>query len=283
MSCIACKSDTERRLRIEAFAEVLRTQAHTLMPEVSEEEFYRSGILRGALERMRGQVSATMGDKRDFVKRVLNFLEDGAYIRGWEQAGSQNRYDYQVNLRSGRIAAIELKGCMDGNNTNIFERPPQANEFIIWSVCTNKNADPEKDAWSGIHTRLSAEIIHRKVCVDGVIIWDMLCNTEARRCPKVTSPEDKTDIGQYLLPPPCIYLLPATVPTPRNNGAPVAQSLDDVEFLGALHRAFRGSDSDIQSVHFEVRQKGRDIERLTRIMRNGVEQRASRWTAIRRS
>ena len=36
---------------------------------------------------------------------------------------------------------------MDENNTNIFERPPHAHEFIIWSVCTNPGADPQHNAW----------------------------------------------------------------------------------------------------------------------------------------
>ncbi|MGH2137807.1 hypothetical protein, partial [Enterococcus faecalis] len=76
--------------------------------------------------------------------------------------------DYTVALNSGKTAVIELKGCLDGNNTNIFERPPHANEFIIWSVCTNPGADPRRNAWSGIHTRLSAEIISRQQRVDGL-------------------------------------------------------------------------------------------------------------------
>ena len=83
----------------------------------------------------------------------------------------------RFSSRPGQTAAIELKGCLDGNNTNIFERPPHAHEFIIWSVCTNPGADPRHNAWSGIHTRLSAEIISRHQLVDGIVIWDMVCGT----------------------------------------------------------------------------------------------------------
>ena len=39
----------------------------------------------------------------------------------------------------------------------------------------------------------------------------------------------------FFLPPPCIYLFPATIPSPRNNPHPVAQSLDDVHLLKASH------------------------------------------------
>ena len=254
------------------------------MPELSEAEFYESRLLRGAVEYMRGQYAATMGPKRDFVSRILNELEDRKFIGGWEPAGGQNRYDYEVHLKSGRIAAIELKGCLDGNNTTIFERPARANEFIIWSVCDNPDSDPEKSVWSGIHTRLSAEIVHRKVCVDGLVVWDMLCDSKARQCPKVLmSNATKNIIGQYSLPPPCLYLFPGTIPTPRNNPAPLPHELRDVEILSVLREAFGGDDDTISYVKIEARQNANETERLTRIYRGGVEQRASRWTPIRRA
>jgi hypothetical protein len=283
VSCIPCRCDAAHRQRIEELAELLKTQAHTLMPDVPEAEFYRSGLLRGAIEYMRGQYSARMADKKDFAKLVLNFLEDRGFIRGWSPAGGQNRYDYEVRLKSGKVAAIELKGCLDGNNTTIFERPAQANEFIIWSVCTNPNADPEKNAWSGIHTRLSAEIIHREVCVDGLVIWDMLCDSDARACPKlVASPRSKTEVGQFALPPPCLYLFPGTVPTPRNNPSPPPHAPGEVEFLAVLHSAFGGLDSEIHTVQIEVRQHRNDVERRTLISAEGQLLRESNWTAIRR-
>jgi len=81
-------------------------------------------------------------------------------------------------------SVIEAKGCLDGDNTNIFQRPPDADEFIVWSLCQNPGADPRHNVWSGIHTRLSAEIIHRRQQVDGLIFRDMPCRTKARPCPK---------------------------------------------------------------------------------------------------
>ncbi|WP_222873451.1 hypothetical protein [Hankyongella ginsenosidimutans] len=138
---------------------------------------------------MRGQFSATMREKREFVRHVLNYMQDQNFILDWQSAGEANRHDYTVTMPSGRTSVIELKGCLDGNNTNIFERPPQANEFVIWSVCTNPGADPRHNAWSGIHTRLSAEIIARQQRVDGLIIWDMVCGTIG------PMPEDRAGAG----------------------------------------------------------------------------------------
>ena len=192
MSVIPCERNRDLRRQIEAFSEVLKTEAHRLGDHgLSEAEFYNSGLFRGAIERLRGQFAASMRDKREFVRHVLNHMQDGGFIDDWESAGEANRHDYAVSLANGRTAIIELKGCLDGNNTTIFERPPQADEFIIWSVCTNAGADPRHNAWSGIHTRLSAEIVFRSQRVDGIVIWDMVCGTIGRPCPKLEADETR--------------------------------------------------------------------------------------------
>lgn len=286
MSVIPCQQNAELRAKILEFAEVLKTQAHQLGEHgLTESEFYNSGLFRGAVERIRGQFSASMSEKRDFVRHVLNHMQDGEFIQDWNSSGSENRHDYTVTMPSGRTAVIELKGCLDGNNTNIFERPPHANEFIIWSVCTNPGADPQHNAWSGIHTRLSAEIISRSQRVDGLLIWDMVCGTVGRPCPKVageTTPRI-TALGQYRLPPPCIYMMPATIPSPRNNPSPTPQQLHDVEILQAFSSCFQVHPNEINSVTFAVSHDEADTVRTTTISRDGIVERQSNPTAIRRS
>jgi len=285
VSIIPCQQNAELRKRIEDYAEVLKTEAHKLGAHgLSESEFYNSGLFRGAIERIRGQFSATMREKREFVQHVLNYMQDQGFIQEWESAGEANRHDYSVMLNSGKTAIIELKGCLDGNNTNIFERPPHAHEFIIWSICTNPDADPRHNVWSGIHTRLSAEIISRGQRIDGVLIWDMVCGTIGRPCPKLqASPELFTHVGPFCLPPPCIYLFPATIPSPRNNPHPTAQRLDEVELLAAFNACFQGDATDVSVVDFTVQYRGSDILRTTRVTRNGVVQQESSPTAIRRT
>lgn len=285
MSIIPCEQNKDLRKKIEKYAETLKTEAHTLGEHGLEERgFYNSGLFRGAIERIRGQFSAMMREKREFVQHVLNHMQDKGFIGEWESAGEANRHDYSVQLNSGKTAIIELKGCLDGNNTNIFERPPHAQEFVIWSVCTNPGADPRHNAWSGIHTRLSAEIIFREQRVDGVIIWDMVCGTIGRPCPKVAGREERlTEIGPFNLPPPCIYVLPATIPSPRNNPHPPPQKLDNVELLKAFHECFNGDDTEVSFVDFEVSYKGSDTVRTTRIHRDDKLQQESNVTAIRRA
>jgi hypothetical protein len=286
MTIIPCSQNKQLRALIEDYAEVLKTEAHKLGNHgLDEAEFYNSGLFRGVIERVRGQFSATMREKREFVRHILNYMQDHEFIVDWQSAGDANRHDYTVTMPSGRTSVIELKGCLDGNNTNIFERPPQANEFVIWSVCSNPGADPRHNAWSGIHTRLGAEIIARQERVDGVIVWDMVCGTVGRPCPKLAFDESPrvTALGPYELPPPCIYVFPATVPTPRNNPHPPAQKLEDVHFLQALQECFQGKPEEVQFVDFEVGYSGTDTVRKTRVQRNGEVVMSSGPTAIRRT
>lgn len=285
MRVIPCQKNEALEKLIWDYAETLKTHAHLLGNHgLTEEEFYNSGIFRGAIERVRGQFAATMREKREFASNILNYMQDRGFIGEWESAGAANRHDYSVHLPSGRMAGVELKGCLDGNNTNIFERPAHVQEFIIWSICTNPGADPQKNAWSGLHTRLSAEIIDRQQRVDGVVIWDMACGTVGRPCPKLASaPERRTVVAHYQLPPPCIYILPATVASPRTNPRPVAQRLEDVQFLKALHECFRGNDDELNFVDFEVEHDGAETVRRTRVSRGGEIARESDLTAIKRS
>jgi hypothetical protein len=284
MSVIPCERNANLRRQIETFAETLKTESHTLGAHgLSERDFYQGGLFRGAIERIRGQYAATMREKREFVRHILNYMQDRGFVREWVSSGDANRHDYTVTLPNGKVAVVELKGCLDGNNTNIFERPAHAQEFIIWSICSNAGADPRHNAWSGIHTRLSAEIIENQKLVDGLIIWDWLCGTIGRPCPKLVGhPERLTTVGPYGVTPPCIYVFPGTIPMVRNNASPAPQQLADVEILQAFHSCFQGADDEVNFVRFAVSHRGVDVVRKTTVERAGTVQKESEETAIRR-
>lgn len=285
MSVVPCRKNAALRAEIERFAEALREQAHTLGDHgLDAQAFHDSGLFRGAIERLRGQFAASMGEKRGFAAAALDAMLFGGFIRDWESAGEANRHDYTVTLKDGGIAAIELKGCLDGNNTNIFERPPQAREFVIWSVCTNPGADPQHNVWSGVHTRLSAEIVARGQRVDGLVVWDMMCGTLGRPCPKLAAdPSRATPFGRHNAPPPCLYLFPATIPSPRNNPKPPPQKLGEVKFLQAMADCFGVRADEAAQVEIAVAHDGPELVRTTRIIAEGETQRMSEPTAIRRA
>lgn len=284
LTVIPCQKNPELHSLIREYAEVLKTDAHKLgNHKLSERDFYDSGLFRGVIERVRGQFSATMREKREFVRDVLNHLQDRKFIQDWEPSGSKNRFDYMITMPNGKVAGVELKGCLDGNNSTIYERPDRAQEFLIWSICTNRSSDPRKGVWSAIHTRLSAEIIQRKQVVDGMIVWDWICGTLGRPCPKLGGTEHRlTDVSHYKVTPPCIYVLPPTIPNARNNPRPIAQSLDDVLLLRAFHDCFGGRDDEVNYVDYEIEHDGADTVRRSRVRRAG-EQRESGLTPIRRS
>ncbi|MBZ9711473.1 hypothetical protein LB543_32820 [Mesorhizobium sp. ESP7-2] len=285
MSVIPCEQNADLRDQIERFAEVLKTQAHTLGAHgLDEKDFYNSGVFRGAIERIRGQYIATMRPKREFVQHVLNHLEDHGHIAGWEKTEAENRNDYWVRLKSGKNACISLSGALDGNNATIFERPANADEFVIWSVSTNAGSDPRRNAWSGIHVRLGTEIISTGKRVDGLVIWDMVCGTIGRTCPKIVADGQQTrltDVGPFRVPPTCIYMFPAVSPSLTNPQA-APQTLASVELLLGLHMCFKDRDDEVNYVTFEIEDRESEIWRKTTIVRGGVVQRESEMMAIRR-
>ena len=285
MAVIPCSKNEDLEQQIHDFAEVLKTQAHLLGDHgLDEAEFYQSGILRGAVERVRGQYSAGRAEKRDFVRRILNHLQDCDKIVDYEEAEGAARYDFMVETANGAFSAIAAKGCLDGNNTNVFERPEGISEFLIWSICTNPGADPRRNAWSGIHTRLSAEIIERRQQVDGVVIWDWRCGTVGRPCPKMinaASENKTTTLGPWRLVPPCIYLMPECAPGPTNP-KPKTNQLETLPVLLGLHEAFAGSNDELNFVEIAYSDEEAGIARETIIFRDGQVQQASGKTLMRR-
>ena len=282
---ILCELRDETKQKIDSYVEALRQSAPRIGDHgLTDAEFWDSGLFRSAIEKIRGTQAATMEEKRGFVEAILDHLQSQSKIQGWTSTGSGERHDYEVRLNNARICAVETKGCLDGNNTNIFERPANADEFVIWSLCQNPGSDPAHNAWSGIHTRLSAEIIHRKQIVNGVIIWDMLCGTPGRPCPKLEQePNRATPIGERRVPPPCIYLFPRTVPDVRNNPRPTTYVLSDVTFLEILHSEFSGNSDDVVSVAIEVKMDESTVSRKTSYSRNGTLFSESNWTKLKRA
>lgn len=282
---IPCSLSSETKSVIVRYAEDLKASAHRVGNHgLTEQEFADSGIFRAAVERLRGQQAATMDEKKSFVEAVLDTLAGARRIDAWVFEGGGDRHDYRVTMPNGWICIIETKGCLDGNNTNIFERPENADEFVIWSLCQNPGADPQHNAWSGIHTRLGSEIVARRQQVDGLVIWDMLCGTVGRPCPKLTSPRRRVvELRGRRVPPPCIYLFPRSIPEVRNNKNPPCHQLRDVRFLQALHDVFGGRAAEVTTVEIEVRNENGEVQRRTSLSRDGREIKASGWTEIRRA
>ncbi|MEW7009981.1 hypothetical protein [Lentilitoribacter sp. EG35] len=281
---IPCTPNSDAKKKIAQYSEELKIEAHKIGTHgLSKEEFYESGIFEGSIERLRGQKSASLAQKKQFVSLVLNHMQDDGYIIDWEEAGAANRHDLSITLNSNRVAVIELKGCLDGNNTNISDRPAHAEEFVTWSLCQNKTSNLQKGVWSGIHTRMGADIVDTGKGHDGLIVWDWICNTIARPCPKVIAdPSRTTTIGQYILPPPCLYSFPKTAPQPRNNPNPPTRDVLSIEIMKAFYDCFGGEVSELSTIEIEVKNEGADLVRKTTVKSDGKVCRSSKFTALKR-
>jgi len=282
---IACELLPEVRTSIETYARELREAAPSIGSHgLNEDEFWDAGLFHGAIEKLRGTQAASTDQKRSFVEEILSFLKSKGFIKDWTFSGGGERHDYCIEMPKGRLVIVEAKGCLDGNNTNIYVRPQNADEFIIWSLCQNPGADPKHNVWSGIHTRLGTEVIHRPDRVDGLVIWDMLCGTAGRPCPKTQKTNSReTSLPRRKVPPPCIYVFPRTRPDPRNNPCPVCWRLEEVTFLNALSKAFRCNSHDITYVRIEARREAADLQRKTTLVRDNAVVCESSWNAIKRA
>ena len=283
MSVVPCKQNKILADQIDSFAEALRKQAYTLGDHgLSEVDFSNSGIFRGAIEKIRGQFISNQGPAREFAERILNHMMSSGVISEWERAESGSRYGYTVTLPSDRVAVIRITGCTDGNNANLYQRPKHADEFIVWIICESPGANLGGNVWSGLHSRMSANIISRQQVVDGVIVWGMMCGSASRPCPKIKDdPSRMTEVGPYRLPPPCIYMLPEIVPTLPSNDSVKSQNISGVQFLLEASRVFKVSDSEIFSVDFDVSERDSRIARMTTVRRGNVLVRKSKMDVIK--
>ena len=264
---------------VEAAKRVL-TQLATDHPEIlSDAGIHPSEwtpLLRAAIESMRGTASATGTDKRRFIKAILQHCQQRDLINSWEFIGSGGRQDYRVVLKDKTQVAVEAKGCPDGNNTNIWDRPSWADEFVVWCLCPESLAhDPGRGVWSGIATRLLPKVAAEHKVVDAFVFWDGRCGTALRRCPKDYGVDNglratATDLpGQAgkedWLPPPCIYMFPKSWPTVPHNREPAIHTISSCKFSHMLLDAFDVPPSEQPSYVHEARVKAQGTSRGTEI------------------
>lgn len=268
---------------VEEYAEALRTAAPTIGDHgLAPDEFWSSGLFRSAIERLRGQQAAATKDKYDFIKWALEQLKAAGVIEDFKYTGAGDRHDFHIYMPSERVCVVEAKGCLDGNNTTIYERPPNADEFMIWSLCQSQGSNLRAGVWSGAHSRIGGSIIATNVHVEALIVWDALCGGPKRPCPKIAEGRG-VEVDGVKIPPPCIYLFPRTIPDPRNNPKPFMVKLPDVALASALLKHFGGDDRDVTEVQIEARMKGTNLQRQTTLIRSGRVVKQSNWTKLNRA
>jgi hypothetical protein len=241
--------DTGDVVKTMVLLQELPTEAPTVLKEHHIPASDWDMLLRAAVESMRGTYAATTSDKRRFIEAVLDYGVDEGAFSNWSFVGTENRQDYKVDLSDGTEICIEAKGCPDGNNTTIWDRPAWADEFVVWCLCPESLVNPPGEGvWSGVATRLLPKVTAEHVVVDAMLFWDGRCGSSIRRCPKrygvtgalrakATEIPAQQGKGDWL-PPPCMYLFPASVPNIRNNRIPRVHTVDTCRFANAMLELF---------------------------------------------
>jgi hypothetical protein len=187
---LPCRSDFQGSVEV-------AKQILTELPETSPELLAQANIhpsdwallLRATVEKMRGENAATIKNKQRFIDAVLGYCKQRGVIKSCEfigsGAGRRRRQDYEIVLPDNTRVCVEAKGCGDGNNMNIWDRPSWADEFVVWSLCPESLAkDPGMGVWSAVSNRLMQKITVEQQRVEAFVFWDDRCGTPLRKCPK---------------------------------------------------------------------------------------------------
>jgi hypothetical protein len=250
-NCVPCRHQLDNS-KIVSLIKLLRG-----LPKAAPELIQKHGIdpvdydllFRSAIESIRGVFSATAEDKRKFLQVVFDKMKDSGAVKEWQSIGTKGRQDYRIMLPNKRSICVEAKGCPDGNNMNIWERPTWAEEFIVWSQCPDSlQHNPGHGIWSGVSVRLVPKMVVERQQIDAFVFYDGRCGSKHRQCPKSFGLTDDlrskaTDVKGYpdsrWMPPPTIYLFPRTIPHPHTNKQPPVHDLRSCQFANALLETFK--------------------------------------------
>lgn len=172
---------------------------------LSPNEF--SSALPSAIESVRGSMSASNADRRQFLLSVLMHLVD----RGLAVSVTEPEYGddtvYRLNIPSIGAVAIIQKGCPDGAHSSVrWAVPDWAQETYLWWLCPSLKSHPGEHIIKGVN-RLRGKFFAEPEgrALSGVIFHNDLCGTAQRPCPKQ---ERAVEINGHLVPAPCVYTMP---------------------------------------------------------------------------
>ena len=159
-----------------------------------------------AVESLRGSMSASNFDRREFLLKVLSHLVERELVSSVTQPAYGQDTVYRLNVPNLGAVAIIQKGCPDGAHSSTrWVAPEWAAETYLWWLC------PSLAAHAGEHVAKGVNRLRKKFFTDeantlsGVIFHNDLCGTQHRPCPKQAK---SAVIGGARVPAPCIYTMP---------------------------------------------------------------------------
>lgn len=168
-----------------------------------------------AIESVRGSMSASNADRRNFLSSVLEHLvnRDLATRVSVPVYGSDTVY--RVDVPSIGAVAIIQKGCPDGAHSSVrWSAPDWAPETYLWWLCSSMKVHPGEHIVKGINRLRQRFFSDATDFLSGVIFHNELCGTAQRPCPKQAK---AALIDGRMVPAPCIYAMPAPAADRENS------------------------------------------------------------------
>jgi hypothetical protein len=178
---------------------------------LTSEEFNRA--LPAAIERIRGSAAASNSDRRHFLSVLLESLAASGLIEGFESPRYGDDTVYRLQVPNLGVVAIIQKGCPDGAHSSTrWEVQDWAKESYLWWLCPSMAHQPGEHIAKGVNRLRGRFFGTQPGELDGVVFHNEMCGGNQRPCPKLV--DYGVRIGDQLVPPPCIYVLPR-----RQSGA----------------------------------------------------------------
>lgn len=207
-----------------------------------------------AIEKLRGSRSASTGDRRDFLTMVFRHLETSGAITSFSTPIYGEDTVYRLAVPGLGDVAIIQKGCPDGRHSSVaWTVPAWAQETYLWWICPSLKGDPGWHVSAGVR-RLRGEFFSsRPDALDGVIFHNDLCGSDLRPCPKKTR---AVLIGNVMVPPPCLWVMPERGDGPEYNWAGNRQRRFPAVLLSAF--GIGSEESSLYTGHVGYRSLPRD-------------------------
>lgn len=220
---------------------------------LSANEF--NSALPAAIESVRGSMSASNSQRREFLKDLLSHLVERGLVSSVSEPTYGEDTIYRLVVPDVGDVAIIQKGCPDGAHSSLrWSVPPWAKETYLWWLCSSLGSHPGEHVAKGVNRLRKRFFSAEPGVLSGVIFHNELCGSPTRPCPKR---ELFAELGQRQVPAPCVYVMPE-----RDSGASSWNWGDErrVLFPSILLQAFgipeRNIDSFVGFIGFQRKGDG---------------------------
>ncbi|BCJ70682.1 hypothetical protein CS0771_02260 [Catellatospora sp. IY07-71] len=171
---------------------------------LSPEEY--NGALSAAIENIRGSMSASNADRRDFLVRIFGSMKSSGVVEDVIMPQYGDDTVYRLRVRDVGDVAVIQKGCPDGAHSSLnWSVPSWAAETYLWWICSSMNYHPGVHIAKGVGRLKKKFLSEAAPMVDGVVFYNELCGSARRPCPRSAGPLARSaELG----PPPCVYVMP---------------------------------------------------------------------------